>query len=61
MLFKKDPRMFAYKPLQGYGDELDAVEFPWEEWEREARTRGLNLTDVIARAGGDEEDPRPDA
>lgn len=60
VLFKKDPRMFAYKPLDDYGDERDAVEFPWEEWEREARGRGLDLTDVIARAGDDEE-PRPEA
>jgi len=50
--------MFAYKPLGEYGDERDAVELPWEEWEREARARGLNLTDVIAQAGGDEEPPQ---
>lgn len=58
VLFKKDPGMFAYKPLHDYGDELDAVEFPWEEWEREASFRGLNLPDVIARTRGEEEPPK---
>jgi hypothetical protein len=58
VLFKKDPRMFAYKPLGEYGDERDAVELPWERWEREAHARGLNLTDVIAQAGDGEEPPR---
>lgn len=56
--------MFAYKPLDDYGDERDAVELPWDEWEREARARGLNLTDVIAQAGGDAksgQEPPPDA
>jgi hypothetical protein len=64
VLFKKDPRMFAYKPLGEYGDERDAVEFPWEEWEHAARAQGLNITDVIAQAGDGEEpprEPRPDA
>ncbi|MDQ3408962.1 MAG: hypothetical protein M3469_03130 [Actinomycetota bacterium] len=60
VLFKKDPRMFAYKPLGEYGDERDAVELPWERWEREAHARGLNLTDVIVEAGRDGEPP-PDA
>ncbi len=56
--------MFAYKPLDDYGDERDAVEFPWEKWERAAQSRGMNLTDVIAQAGDDErppQEPRPDA
>ncbi len=64
VLFKKDPRMFAYKPLDDYGHERDAVEFPWEEWEHAARAQGLNITDVIAQAGDGEEpprEPRPDA
>jgi hypothetical protein len=43
-LFKKDPRMLAYKPLDG----SDAVELPWEEWEAEARKRGIALADLIA-------------
>ncbi len=55
--------MFAYKPLDDYGDERDAVAFPWEEWEREARARGLNLTDVIVQGGDADpgQEPRPDA
>jgi hypothetical protein len=56
--------MFAYKPLGEYGDERDAVELPWEEWEHAARAQGLNITDVIAQAGDGEEpprEPRPDA
>jgi hypothetical protein len=32
--------MLAYKPLDGYQGETDAVELPWEEWEREAWERG---------------------
>lgn len=58
MLFKKDPGMFAYKPLDEYGDERDAVALPWEEWERAAQARGVNITDVIADAGGGAEPPQ---
>jgi hypothetical protein len=57
MLFKKDPGMFAYTPLHEYGDERDAVEFPWEEWERRAGVLGMDLTDVIAGAGREGEPP----
>ncbi len=55
--------MFAYKPLDDYGDERDAVELPWGIWERDARARGLNLTDVIAQGGDAKsgQEPRPDA
>jgi hypothetical protein len=49
--------MFAYKPLHEYGDERDAVEFPWEEWERRAGALGMGLTDVIAEAGREGEPP----
>ncbi|MEA2423207.1 MAG: hypothetical protein QOF55_2306, partial [Thermoleophilaceae bacterium] len=47
-LFKKDPRMLAFKPLDGYQDGQDAVELPWEEWEREASARGVNVADLLA-------------
>ncbi len=49
-LFGKDTEMFAYQPLDGYRDERDAVELPWELWEREADTRGLGLADLFAGA-----------
>jgi hypothetical protein len=46
-LFRKDPRMLAYKPLDAYDGGQDAVELPWEEWEREARARGLDVVDLL--------------
>jgi hypothetical protein len=46
-LFRKDPRMLAYKPLDGYAGGTDAVELPWEEWEREARERGIDVVDLL--------------
>jgi hypothetical protein len=52
-LFGKDPRLFAYEPLNGYADDRDAVALPWERLEREAAARGLGLADVLAR-------PEPD-
>ena len=45
-LFKKDPRMLAYKPLEG---GLDSVELPWEQWEEEARARGIDVVDLLAQ------------
>jgi hypothetical protein len=45
-LFKKDPRMLAYKPLEG---GLDSVELPWEQWETEARARGVDVVDLLAQ------------
>jgi hypothetical protein len=36
-LFSKPPALLAYDPLDGYRDDRDAVELPWEEWE----TRGF--------------------
>jgi hypothetical protein len=33
--FGKDPRMFAYEPLQGWSDGRDTVALPWERLERE--------------------------
>jgi hypothetical protein len=46
-LFGKDPRMLAYKPLDGYADGRDAVELPWEQWEEEARARGVDVVDLL--------------
>ena len=40
--------MLAYKPLEG---GLDAVELPWEEWEKEARARGLDVVDFLVDEG----------
>ena len=39
--------MLAYKPLDGYAGGTDAVELPWDEWEREARERGMNVADLL--------------
>jgi hypothetical protein len=47
-LFGKDPRMFAYEPLNGYADERDAVALPWERLEREAAARGIGVADFLA-------------
>ena len=38
--------MLAYKPLEG---GLDSVELPWEQWEEEARARGIDVVDLLAR------------
>jgi hypothetical protein len=54
-LFGKDPLMFAYQPLGGYTDQRDADQLPWEEWERQARARGMAIADLLAQA------PPPDA
>ena len=48
-LFDKDPYLFAYKPLYGYSDQLDAVELPWELWEQEAQARGVAVADLLTR------------
>jgi hypothetical protein len=34
-LFGRDPGMFAYEPLNGYGDARDTVALPWDRLERE--------------------------
>jgi hypothetical protein len=39
--------MLAYKPLDAYAGGTDAVELPWEEWEREARERGIDVVDLL--------------
>ncbi len=47
-LFGKDPRLFVYEPLQGYRDDRDAVELPWEQWERQANAGGRGIADLFA-------------
>jgi hypothetical protein len=34
-LFGRDPRMFAYEPLNGWADARDTVALPWGELERD--------------------------
>jgi hypothetical protein len=46
----KDPGMFVYEPLNGYRDERDAVELPWDAWGEEARTRGGSVADMFAES-----------
>jgi hypothetical protein len=46
-LFGKDPLLLAYQPL-----DTDAVELPWEEWENQARERGIDVADLIAEKRG---------
>ena len=50
-LFKREPRMFAYEPVDGYRNERDAVELPWERWEDEAGAQGKSVVDLIAEPG----------
>jgi hypothetical protein len=58
-MFRRDPKMFAYEPLRGYGeDRRAAVELPWEEWSREAGARGIGVADLFATAAG-EDGPAP--
>ena len=47
-LFGRDPRMFAYEPLDGYADPLDAVALPWDDLERRAAARGVAPADLLA-------------
>lgn len=48
-MFGKDVNMFAYKPLDGYSDDRDAVELPWDTWEKEAGVRGLDVADLFGK------------
>ena len=41
--------MFAYEPVDGYRDERDAVELPWEKWETEAVSRGESVVDLFTK------------
>lgn len=43
----KDPRLFAYEPLDGYRDARDAVELPWEQLERAAQAGGRTLAEQL--------------
>lgn len=49
-MFGKDPRLFAYHPLDGYADDRDAMPLPWERLEQEAQATGLTLAEALARA-----------
>ena len=54
--------MFVYEPLNGYRDERDAVELPWDAWGEEARTRGGSVADMFSessRTAGPGRSPRP--
>jgi hypothetical protein len=54
-LFAKDPRMLAYKPLDAYHGGTDAVELPWDEWEQQARARGIDVVDLLAEPPAEED------
>ena len=43
--------MFAYEPVDGYRNDRDAVELPWERWEDEAGAQGKTVVDLIAEPG----------
>jgi len=51
--------MFAYEPLDGYLGERDAVELPWEHWEKEASARGGGVVDLFAKPSGEPPDAQP--
>ena len=48
-LFRKDTRMFAYEPVDGYRGDRDAVELPWDQWETEAGARGESVVDLFTK------------
>ncbi|CAA9496915.1 MAG: hypothetical protein AVDCRST_MAG45-1061 [uncultured Solirubrobacterales bacterium] len=63
-LFGKDPRLFAYQPRDGWRDERDAAELPWEQWEQweqQASADGRGVADLFAseRDGGRGPDDAP--
>jgi hypothetical protein len=60
-LFGKDPRLLAYVPLGGYTDQRDAVQLPWDDWEREAGSRGIGLLDLLIEKSEAEEGKDPPA
>ena len=51
-LFGKDVALFAYEPVGGYRGDRDAVELPWEEWERQAGADGRGVADLLAPGRG---------
>ncbi|MGI8440698.1 MAG: hypothetical protein ACR2NV_11000 [Thermoleophilaceae bacterium] len=57
----KDPHMFAYEPLHGWGHDRDAVELPWERWEQEAATSGRGVVDLFAEPPVEDGPPAPGA
>src|SRR3954453_19672116 len=44
-LFGKEPRLFAYEPLNGYADARDAVARPWDRPERASSSAAADLPD----------------
>ena len=52
-MFGKDPRMFAYEPLDGYRDTRDTVPLPGDSWESEATARGGGVADLFGAAEAD--------
>lgn len=47
-MFGKDKAMFAYEPVGGYRDGRDAVELPWDLWDRQAEAAGTGVADLFA-------------
>src|SRR4051795_13734421 len=43
----RTPPLSPRGPMHGWLDARDAVALPWEEWERQARARGLPLADLL--------------
>ncbi|MGI8594787.1 MAG: hypothetical protein ACR2ML_10560 [Solirubrobacteraceae bacterium] len=52
--------MFAYEPADGFKDDRDAVEWPWELWEQEVQALGGGVADLFAEetAADPPDDPR---
>lgn len=58
-MFGKHPAMFAYEPLDGYRDDRDAVELPWEAWEQAGRARGAGVADLFVSGASRDERSAP--
>ena len=52
-MFGKDPRMFAYVPLDGSRNARDTVCLPWERWEGEAAATGGSVADLFEHRSPD--------
>jgi len=52
-MFGRDPRVFAYEPLDGYTGARDAVPLPCNELERGGPGTGRRAGDLIARRPGE--------
>lgn len=49
-MFDKDPKMFAYEPLHGYGDARDAVEPPTRGAQAASAGRASRLGEAATRS-----------